>query len=104
MIDPADIAICLDDHAPADEHGAAPMAMPIYQTSLFSYETLQGLLDGLASEHTRHVYSRGQNPTVEVVERKLAALERGEACKCFASGMGAVSAVLLGLLQSGDHV
>ena len=104
MIDPADIAICLDDRAPADEHGAAPMAMPIYQTSLFSYETLHGLLDGLASEHTRHVYSRGQNPTVEVLERKLAALERGEACKCFASGMGAVSAVLLGLLQSGDHV
>ena len=104
VIDPADIAICLDDQADADAHGAAPMAMPIYQTSLFSYSTLQGLLDGLAAEHERHVYTRGQNPTVEVVERKLAALERGEACKCFASGMGAISAVLLGLLQAGDHV
>jgi cystathionine beta-lyase/cystathionine gamma-synthase len=103
-IDPSDIAICLDDHAEADQFGAAPMAMPIYQTSLFSYSTLQELLDGLAAEHSRHVYTRGQNPTVEVLERKLAALERGEACKCFASGMGAISAVLLGLLQSGDHI
>jgi cystathionine beta-lyase/cystathionine gamma-synthase len=104
VIDPADIAICLDDHAEADDQGAAPMAMPIYQTSLFAYSTLQELLDGLASEHARHVYTRGQNPTVEVLERKLAGLERGEACKCFASGMGAVSAVMLGLLQSGDHI
>ena len=101
---PLDIAICLEDHPPADEHGAAPMAMPIYQTSLFSYATFQELLDALAHEDARHVYTRGQNPTVEAVERKLAALERGEACKCFASGMGAISAVILGLLQSGDHI
>jgi cystathionine beta-lyase/cystathionine gamma-synthase len=104
VISPADIAICLDDHAPPDAHGAAPMAAPIFQTSLFSYATLSDLLDGLGAEHERHVYTRGQNPTVEVLERKLAALERGEACKCFASGMGAISAVLLGLLQAGDHV
>ncbi|MGH7465520.1 MAG: trans-sulfuration enzyme family protein, partial [Longimicrobiales bacterium] len=45
-----------------------------------------------------------QNPTVEVLERKLARLERGEACKCFASGMAAISAVMMGLLRAGDHI
>ena len=59
---------------------------------------------GLGAEHRHHVYSRGQNPTVEALENKLARLERGEACKCFASGMGAVSATLFGLLEAGAHV
>ena len=103
-IDPADVAICLADDVQPDADGAAPTAMPIVQTSLFTFPDLQSLLDGLAAEHRTHVYTRGQNPTVEAVERKLAALERGEACKCFASGMAAISAVFLGLLRAGDHV
>jgi len=41
---------------------------------------------------------------VAVFEGKLAALERGEACKCFASGMAAVSATLTGLLKQGDRI
>ncbi|HSK17494.1 MAG TPA: aminotransferase class I/II-fold pyridoxal phosphate-dependent enzyme [Longimicrobiales bacterium] len=103
-VDPADIAICLDDETPYDESGSAPMTAPIVQTSLFAFPDLQSLIDGLGAEHASHVYSRGQNPTVEVLERKLALLERGDACKCFASGMAAISAVLLGLLRAGDHV
>jgi cystathionine beta-lyase/cystathionine gamma-synthase len=103
-IDPADVAICLADQVEPDAHGAAPTATPIVQTSLFTFPDLQSLLDGLAAEHRTHVYTRGQNPTVEAVEKKLAALERGEACKCFASGMAAISAVFLGLLKAGDHV
>ena len=99
-IDPADVAICLSDEGNA--YGAT--SPPIVQTSLFTFPTYQELLDALSSEHTHHVYTRGQNPTVEAVERKLAKLERGEACKCFASGMAAISGVLMGLLERGDHV
>jgi cystathionine beta-lyase/cystathionine gamma-synthase len=73
-------------------------------TSLFHFPAFDDLLDGFAHEHERHVYTRGQNPTVEAVERKIAALERGEACKCFGSGMAAISAVLFGVLEAGDHV
>jgi cystathionine beta-lyase/cystathionine gamma-synthase len=73
-------------------------------TSLFSFPTLEELQAGLAAENRTHVYTRGQNPTVEAAERKLAALERGEACKCFGSGMAAISSVMLGLLKSGDHI
>jgi cystathionine beta-lyase/cystathionine gamma-synthase len=50
------------------------------------------------------VYSRGNNPTLAAVETKIARLERGDACRCLASGMAAVSAVLLSRLRSGDHV
>lgn len=103
-VDPADIAICLDDEVPPGPSGSAPMAAPIVQTSLFAFPDLQSLLAGLEAEHTTHVYTRGQNPTVEALERKLARLERGAACKCFASGMAAISAVMMGLLRSGDHI
>lgn len=104
-IDPRDVAICVaDDDAAGEADGASPAAPPIVQTSLFSFPSFRALVDGLAAEHRNHVYTRGKNPTVEAVERKLAALERGETCLCFASGMAAISAVMLGVLRAGDHV
>lgn len=77
---------------------------PIVQTSLFARKSFADLIEGLSAEHRNCVYTRGRNPTVMALEHKLAALERGEAAKCFGSGMGAVSAALLGLLGQGDHV
>ncbi len=98
-----DICLCIEDHPPGAP-GAQPMAEPIVQTSLFAYPTYDAMLEALKAENRNPVYSRGQNPTVEVLERKLAALEQGESCKCFGSGMAAVSAVFLGLLEAGDHI
>ncbi|MEJ2186694.1 MAG: aminotransferase class I/II-fold pyridoxal phosphate-dependent enzyme [Gemmatimonadota bacterium] len=118
-IDPEDVALCVaDDGVPgaspaggesrgdlwAAPDGARPTATPIVQTSLFTFPTFQALIEGLSAEHRHTVYTRGQNPTVAVLEGKLALLERGEACKCFASGMAAINAVMTGLLRSGDHV
>lgn len=107
-IDPEDVRICLEDpevaHEPGGEGAPAPTSVPIVPTSLFAFPDFASLVEGLAAERHTHVYSRGQNPTVEAVERKLARLERGEACKCFGSGMAAIAAVLLGVLRSGDHV
>ncbi|WP_366917753.1 PLP-dependent transferase [uncultured Pseudokineococcus sp.] len=57
-----------------------------------------------ASEHEDFVYSRGANPTVAVLARALAGLERGEAAQCCFSGTGAISAVWSTLLRAGDHV
>lgn len=51
-----------------------------------------------------YIYTRWGNPTINILEEKLAALENGEACIAFASGMAATSTVLLGLLESGDHL
>ncbi len=103
-IDPGDIELCVADDGPAGPAGEAPVSTPIVQTSLFAFPDFQSLMDGLASEDTTHVYSRGQNPTVEALESKLARLERGESCKAFASGMAAISAVFMGLLEAGDHI
>ena len=102
-IAPEDIRTCIEDH-PAREPGVEPMATPIVQTSLFAFPDYDSLIAAGAAEYRNNVYSRGQNPTVEVLERKLAALERGESCKAFGSGMAAVSSVILGLLDSGDHI
>ncbi len=104
LIDPSDIAICIADAQEGGQQDSAPTSTPIVQTSLFTFPSFQALIDGLSAEHRSHVYTRGRNPTVEAVEGKLAALERGEACKCFGSGMAAVSAVMLALLRSGDHI
>jgi cystathionine beta-lyase/cystathionine gamma-synthase len=102
-IDPEDELICLGHGEDLEASGGA-MSPPIVQTSLFAHETLDELMTGLSAEHRSHVYTRGQNPTVEAVETKLAQLERGEAAKCLASGMGAVSGVLFGLLEAGSHI
>jgi O-succinylhomoserine sulfhydrylase len=57
-----------------------------------------------ANEEEAFVYSRFTNPTVTMMERRLAALEGTEACIATASGMGAITLLVLGLLKAGDHV
>jgi len=102
-ITPDDIRICLEDH-PGRDPSVEPMATPIVQTSLFAFPNYDALIAAGAAENKNNVYTRGQNPTVEVLEKKLAALEQGEACKAFGSGMAAISAVIFGLLKAGDHI
>ena len=77
---------------------------PLVQASLFRFSTIGELLAAQDREHEVSVYSRGTNPTVRELETALAALERGEAAKCCASGMGAIAATLFALLETGDHV
>lgn len=81
-----------------------PVSVPIYQTSNFLFDSYQDMAQALAEEETSHLYTRGNNPTVEVLEAKLAALEGGERAKLFGSGVAAIAAASLSFLQSGDHV
>jgi cystathionine beta-lyase/cystathionine gamma-synthase len=99
LFDPIDVLTCLR----AGER-TGPVMPPIVQASLFRFETLGELLAAQGREHEVPVYSRGTNPTVRELETALAALERGEAAKCCASGMGAIAATLFALLKAGDHV
>ena len=98
-----DIRICLEDQA-ARQMDVEPMATPIVQTSLFAFPNFDAFVTAHSAESRNYVYTRGQNPTVAVLERKLAALEHGDACKTFGSGIAAVSAVIMGLLSAGDHI
>ncbi len=80
---------------------------PIFESSLFTfptYETFQRAVAASPVEAERPYYTRGRNPTVEVLERKLALLERGEAARVFASGMAAIAASILSAAHAGDHV
>jgi len=102
-IDPEDELICLGHEEDLDAQGGA-LAPPIVQTSLFAMPSLEELMAGFAGEHERPIYTRGNNPTVRAVESKIARLERGQECRCLASGMAAISAVMLSRLRAGDHI
>ncbi len=80
------------------------LATPIYQTSTFVFSSVEQGAKRFAGEESGFIYTRLGNPTVEVLEQKVAALERGEAALAFASGMAAISAVVMGLVRTGDHI
>ncbi|MGW2144494.1 trans-sulfuration enzyme family protein [Nonomuraea bangladeshensis] len=77
---------------------------PVFENSLFTFATAGELGEAIRNEDERYVYWRGTNPTVDLAQRKLAALERGERAKCFGSGMGAIAATISSLVSAGDHV
>ncbi|MEJ5230010.1 MAG: bifunctional L-alanine/L-glutamate racemase [Pseudothermotoga sp.] len=81
-----------------------PVSVPIYETSIFSFRSFEEFQNSLLNEFEAHLYSRGKNPTAEVVEKKIAALEKAEDAKLFASGIAAISAATMAFLKSGDHV
>lgn len=77
---------------------------PIFENSLFVYEKYEDLAEAFTLEREHYLYTRGTNPTVEIVEKKLAALEKGESCKLFSSGMAAISSAMITFLKQGDHI
>nr|WP_321305414.1 aminotransferase class I/II-fold pyridoxal phosphate-dependent enzyme [uncultured Sphaerochaeta sp.] len=81
-----------------------PVAAPLYQTSLFTFPTVQSLREALGDERSTHLYSRGNNPTVEQVEKRLALLEGGECAKLFSSGVAAIASAILSNVKQGDHI
>ena len=77
---------------------------PIFATSSFVFQSAAEAAARFAGESAGNIYSRFTNPTVRAFEERLAALEGGEACVATASGMAAILAVCMGLLQAGDHI
>ncbi|HYK71826.1 MAG TPA: aminotransferase class I/II-fold pyridoxal phosphate-dependent enzyme, partial [Pseudoneobacillus sp.] len=77
---------------------------PLFQTSTFTFKTAEQGERRFAGEEDGFIYSRLGNPTVKVLEERMAILEKGEAGLAFGSGMAAVSAILLALTKSGDHI
>ena len=80
------------------------VAPPVIQTSNFVFPDLKAFRAAFSDELTHHVYSRGNNPTVDILRKKLAALERTEDCLVFASGAGAIAAAVIGNVAAGDHI
>jgi methionine-gamma-lyase len=92
-------------HVAVPELGPSrPVSMPIYQTSVFAFPDAETCAKSLDDPTIGYAYSRYANPTAHALELALADLEGGAGAVATSSGMGAVSAVLLGLLRPGDHV
>ena len=80
------------------------LAMPIYQTSTFIFDSAEQGGRRFALEEAGYIYTRLGNPTTTVLEDKIAALEEGEAAVTTSSGMGAISSTLWTVLKAGDHI
>ena len=79
-------------------------AVPIYQTTSYVFEDTDQAAALFNLERPGYVYSRISNPTVAVLEERLAALEGGVGCVCTASGMAAMHIAIATLLGAGDHI
>ncbi|MFC4319977.1 methionine gamma-lyase [Litchfieldia salsa] len=77
---------------------------PIYQTSTFTFSTIQQGAKRFSGAEEGYIYSRLSNPTVSILEERMADLEGGDKAIAFGSGMAAVSAALIGLTRASDHI
>ena len=80
------------------------VAPPIMQTSNFRVNTVEELKKLFADEYSGYFYSRGLNPTVDILRKKLAALDEAEDCLVFNSGAAAIFAAVLANVNKGDHI
>ena len=94
--------ICLSVEKTQREYKS--VAPEIVQTSSFQFDDFQHYVDVNMNKKSAYTYTRGENPTLTILEEKLAQLEKGECAKVFASGMGAISATILSLVQQKDHI
>lgn len=88
--------------APDPTTGAS--APPIHMSSTFVSHDVSGFSAHDLTDESPFAYARWANPSVQMLERKIAALQGTEDCLCTASGMAAAAAILLSLLSSGDHL
>jgi cystathionine beta-lyase/cystathionine gamma-synthase len=80
------------------------IAPPIIQSSNFAFKNVADFRQGLADEYYAMLYSRGNNPTVNILRKKLAALDGAEDALVFGSGIASISIPILAILNQGDHV
>jgi len=97
-----DTLLSHDASQDTDPYGA--VILPVYQNSLFTFDSWESIAKAFEDKINNAIYTRGRNPTVALVEKKLATLAGGEKSKLFASGMAAISAGLLHFLSAGDHI
>lgn len=77
---------------------------PIFQTSTFTFDSIEHVEKVMSFESDDYVYTRGNNPTLRLFENRMAELEYGKGAVAFSSGMAAISSVLFSFLKPGDNV
>ena len=99
-----DISYILNELAEERENYFNAVSPPIMQTSNFIFNTVEDMRKAFADEYSAYLYSRGRNPTVDILRKKLAALDGAEDCLVFGSGAAAIFASVLANIKSGDHI
>lgn len=82
-------------------HAVSP---PVIQTSNFAFPDVASMQAAMKDEMGHYLYSRGNNPTVEILRKKLAALENTEDALVFSSGASAITATIVSFVEQGNHV
>jgi methionine-gamma-lyase len=92
-------------HAGEQRHQVnAPVVAPVARTSNFTFQNSEEMKRWAEGKTSAYIYTRYANPTLDIAERKVAALEGAEAAVVTASGMAAISSALLAVLKAGDEV
>ncbi len=94
--------LCHDINDSSLYHGA--VVPPIFQNSLFTFNDWDAIDNAFNNREHNFIYSRGRNPTVQLVEEKLAQLACGERAQLFPSGMAAITAACLHFLKPTAHI
>ncbi len=77
---------------------------PVIQSSNFVFDNISDLRKKLSDEGAHHIYTRGNNPTVQILRKKIAALESAEDALVFGSGAAAIAMAVIGNVKAGDHI
>jgi cystathionine beta-lyase/cystathionine gamma-synthase len=99
-----DLSYILNELGEERENYFNAVSPPIIQTSNFAFKTIDEFRLAMDDEFEALLYSRGQNPTLNILRKKLAALDNAEDALVFSSGIAAISVPILALLQQGNHV
>lgn len=87
-----------------NEHYYNAVVPPVFMNSLNTFQTMDAYFDADTEDPNTYVYGRVQNPTVRILEDKIAALEHGTRAYAFASGMAAAATAVMTVCRAGDHI
>ena len=99
-----DISYIINELGEDRENYFNAVSPPIMQTSNFVFKKVAEMRSAFADEYSTYLYSRGRNPTVDILRKKLAALDGAEDCLVFNNGAAATFAAVLANAKSGDHI
>src|SRR5476651_1479917 len=99
-----DLSYILNELGEERENYFNAVSPPIIQTSNFTFKTVSDFRASLSDEFDTLIYSRGHNPTLNILRKKLAALDGAEDALVFSSGIASITVPILALVKQGDHI
>lgn len=99
-----DLSYIINEFGEERENYFNAVSPPIMQTSNFVFDKVDDMRKAFADEYSTYLYSRGKNPTVDILRKKLAAMDGAEDCLVLNSGAAAIFMSVLANVKAGDHI